>query len=244
MNKLNCIFLSFMGFFLLECKKENANCFTTTGKDEIEKRQITGFNSIKVNDKIDVFFSQSKDSSFRVEVMAGEHILPNIKTFVDGDFLVIENNSKCNFLRSYKRKISVHITAPHLIYIVNAGVGNFYTTDTIHENFVDYTIKNSGDINLKVNTKKIVGHMHGAGDVELSGIANEHLVNSTGQSFIRAENLFTGYSEIHYRSSGEARVYVAGLLDVSISASGNVYYRGNPNTVLVKNSGTGKLIKE
>ena len=231
-------------FFIFSCKKDGENsCPISAGEETTEIRKVSDFHSIKMSDKFDVYFLQSKDSSYALEIQAGENIIPNIITEKDGDYLIIRNEIKCNFLRSYKNKIKIIIKSPHLKNIINDGVGNFYSLDTIIEEKMDYYIQNSGDIELKVKTKRILGHMHGAGDIYLSGFADNHLVNSVGQSFIRAQDLITGYSEVHFRSSGEARISVSGLLDVRILASGNVYYGGNPASVIFDKSGTGNLIK-
>lgn len=226
------------------CKKENlCDCVKGSGSSTVEKRELRGFTTLKIEDKVDVYFYQTADSSYEVTVEAGKHLLKLIKTNVVNGELQIKNDNKCGFMRSYKKdKIIVHVKAPHLYYITSDATGNFYSATTITDSILEYDIKSSGNINLDVNCAKVLGHMHGAGDVTLTGFTSTHYVASTGQSFINAESMVAGYTYIYYNSSGKAKVNVTGQLDAEITGSGNVYYTGNPGTVSVKTFGKGQLL--
>src|ERR1700741_3052417 len=219
---ISCIFTLLV---LFSCKKENlCDCFKGTGKPGSEIRDLRNFTRINMEDKVDVYFYQSTDSSYEVKVEAGKHLLKLVKTNVVNGELQIRNDNKCGFMRSYKKeKIIIHVKAPHLYYITNNAVGNFYSATTITGDTLEYDIKNSGDINLDVNCYKVLGHMHGAGDVTLTGSVFNHSVSSVGQSFIKAESLVAAYTFIYYNASGEAKVNVTGQLDAEIHGSGNVY---------------------
>jgi hypothetical protein len=226
------------------CKKENlCDCFKGTGKPATETRELKAFSRIEMEDKLDVYFTQSSDSSYGVTIEGGKHLLKLIKLEVVGNELRIRNDNKCDFMRNYKKgHIKVHVKAPGLTYITNKSVGNFYSENTLTGDVIEYDIQNSGNVTLSVNCNAVNGHLHGAGDATVSGSTLNNSIHSTGQSFINTENLSTPFSYIYYNSSGEAKIYATGEILAEIYGSGNVYYRGNPGIITVKAYGKGKLI--
>ena len=70
----------------------------TNGNMIIETRQLSDFNTIHINDNIDINMIKS-DSSF-IEIRAGENLMPNIISEVVDDILIIKNEKSpvCNRL--------------------------------------------------------------------------------------------------------------------------------------------------
>jgi hypothetical protein len=226
------------------CKKENlCDCFKGTGQPSVETREVATFSRIEMEDKLDVYFTQSSDSSYGITIEGGKHLLKLIKTEVVGDELRIRNNNTCDFMRSYKKShIKVHVKAPRLTYITNKSVGNFYSENTITGDVIEYEVRNSGNVSLIVNCNAVNGHFHGAGDAFVSGVTLNNSIHSTGQSFINTSDLNTPFTFIYYNSSGEARIFASGEILAELHGSGNVYYRGNPSIINVKTFGKGQLI--
>lgn len=241
------ILLFLAGFFFLfnGCKKENrCDCFKSRGSDVLETRRVANFTTMRVLDKIDVYFTQ--DSTITepiITVKTGKNLLSNITTKVGENELRIENNNKCNFVRGANNDVTVYVTAPYVKYFIQDGVGNIFGTNTVIQDSVDCNIRNSGDIHLDVKTRCVVSHTHGVGDLYVSGTANSFFANIVGQGFIRAEGFAASYGYIYYKSNGEAKVNITGQLDGEIASTGNLYYTGNPPVVNVKITGKGKLIK-
>src|ERR1035437_4176093 len=78
------------------CKKENlCDCIKRTGAIVTETRTINGFDSIVVQDNMNVFIIQ--DPNFEVKVEAGKNIVPLITTSVVNGTLTISNNNRCNW---------------------------------------------------------------------------------------------------------------------------------------------------
>ncbi len=247
MMKSPHILIVLAGFFLLfnSCKKANrCDCFKPRGETVIERRNLDNFYSLRALDKIDIYFTQdSTITTPYVEVKTGKNLVANVATVVKDGELKIENNNKCNFVRGKHNDITVYVTAPYVKYFIQDGVGSIFGTNTVIQDSVDCTIRNSGDIHLDVKTRCVVGNMHGIGDLYLAGVANSFFTNTVGQGFIYAKDFIPGYSYVYYRSNGEARVTASGQLDVEIASTGNVYYTGNPTVVNLKKTGTGKLVK-
>jgi hypothetical protein len=232
--------------FFTSCKKQNeCDCFKSRGSEQTDVRIITKpFNTIESFDKIDVYYIQDTTATqLTVSVETGSNLMSNISTDVSDSVLQIKNNNKCNFVRGSHNGITVYITAPHVTYFIQEGVGTMYSQNTITEKNIDYNIRNAGDIHLTVNAGTVTGHLYGAGDCYLSGNSQNHLVNATGECFINAQDLQTSYCFIIYKSTGQAKVNVGGELDASIQYTGDIYYSGAVSVIHQTITGSGQLLK-
>src|SRR3972149_5567093 len=84
------------------CKKDKPDCFKSTGDLVREQREVGDFSSMEVYNNVNVVISQ--DTLNQVIIEAGENLLEEITTEINGATLVIRNNNKCNWVRSYKKK--------------------------------------------------------------------------------------------------------------------------------------------
>jgi hypothetical protein len=229
------------------CKKEGgSNCLKTFGKEISQLRELAKFKKVETYNKITLTVIQGNEQ--KVEVIAGEHIISNIKTIVKDNVLLIEDVNACNFLRGYKHTLKVNITVPRIEKISNFGVGPI----TMKEGFVQDTIyihaENSGDIFVKGTFKTIESTSHGNGDIYLQGSCDKLAVYMNGINFLNAFELSVkGYLFIANLSLGNANLNTEGtsLVQYVISNSGNVRYKGNPGTIngRIDETAKGRLIK-
>lgn len=227
----------------LSCKKENrCDCLKRTGDIVTETRTVPPFDRIYAEDNVNVYITQ--DSVFEVKVEAGKHLIELVKTEVSDGQIKIMNKNRCNWARSYKPEINVYLHMPSVKYITSDATGNIKSLNTITTPQLDYRLMNLGDIELTVNNQDVVGHMHGAGDVFLHGNTYHHACNIVGNGFIHAEDLETNYTWILSNTSGNTYVRVHDLLQVSIAATGDIIYTGQPNTIDKVLTGKGRLIAQ
>jgi hypothetical protein len=212
------------------------------GKETTQSRTITTpFNTIQAFDKVFVYYKQdTTTSNILVSIEAYSGLMSSISTQVVDSVLQIRYNNSFNY-----DSVKVYVTAPHVTYFIQDGVGNIYSESTITENFIDYNVRNSGNMYLNLNVNTLMGHVFGIGDAHLSGVAQAHYVNVKGESFLYAKDLnVQAYCFLYYNATGEAHVHVKGQLDVSIEYTGNVYYSGNPAVINKQLGSSGKLIQE
>jgi hypothetical protein len=228
------------------CKKQNdCDCIKSRGAPTSETHVInTSFTMLQVFDKVDVYYIQDTNAiNGEVKIVTGKNLVSNISTEVVDGVLQIKDNNKCNFVRT-DNSVTVYVTAPHVYFFIQEGVGTLYTGNTIKQDSVVYSIRNSGDVHLNVNTKIMHGSVLGVGDIYLSGKVQFHLSNMIGECFMYAQDLqVVNYCFLDYKSTGEARVNVSGGLDVVLNYTGNIYYTGNPSVIHKSGSGNGQLIK-
>ncbi|MEO6883447.1 MAG: head GIN domain-containing protein [Bacteroidia bacterium] len=237
--------LLFLATSFYSCKKANVcDCFESTGSIESEIRQVPIFTSIYMENNENIYLTQG--ATQKIEVQAGKNLLPLISTEVNSEGeLDIKNYNICNFLRSYKKPINIYITMPRLTYVTNNGVGIIQSTNAFTTDTINVRTESSGDVHLIVNNTYVDGHMHGAGDVYLSGNTQEFSCNNVGNGFIYGSDLtVSNYAWLGLSTTGNAYLTINGLFQVLIHESGNVYYGGNPTEIKQIITGSGNLYKQ
>jgi hypothetical protein len=247
MNRQTQKFLIFLSIICLvpgtsSCKKENRwDFFKRTGEMVLETRELPPFTDIVVgNNKVNIFITQ--DSLFDIKVQAGEHLIGLVRTEVRNGKLYIDDDNKCNFMRSYKYPINIFIHMPNLFHILHDGSGTIQSTNTITSDTIDIITKSAGNVDLTVNCYKASTHLHSSADIFLSGTCHDNIIFATGNGFQYSEDLTSGYCWIFANTSGQIFVNVSGWLDVDIESLGDVYCKGGPGTINEQHNGPGKLI--
>jgi hypothetical protein len=242
MNKKKCFLflLPVLLIFLSGCKKENmCDCIKRTGKIITEKRMLNGFDMIAAEHNLNVFIIE--DSIYEVDVEAGENIVPLIRTEVVNGILFIRNRNRCNWTRSYKKPLNVYVHAPQIRYITSDGTGDIKSLNTLTAEEIHVQIKNSGNVEITVNNRKVFSHMHGSGDVTLHGSTEEHACSIGGTAYIYAADMETSYTYINTFTLGTSYVRARDLLICKMEEKGDTYCYGNPAVVQKEQLSTGQL---
>jgi len=225
---------------LCSCKKGNKwDCLNSTGEIIMEERAVTDFNEIRISDNINVILTQ--DTVNKVVMEAGENLLEKIEVEVNGVVLTLKNNNKCNWTRSYKKQINAYITVKDLATITHDGYGRVTGTNTIIMDSLVIHMNSNGDIELDIDADYFHADTHETGDLILSGKVWSFGVWTSGNTWIKCENLVSKYAYIQTNSTGDCNVHSNYLLDIVLNSIGNVNYSGNPSIVTIKNNGKGSV---
>lgn len=230
---------------LFSCKKENAcDCLKSTGEIITEKRNLECFNHIILNDKINLYVHPNSDTNI-VEIKAGENLTHMIKTEVSDSTVFISNDNKCNWVRSFKNAIDIHLYAKEIKIIDLEGSGSIFFMDTLYSDYFQIDIRNaSGSVNLLLNCREVfLGNHSGVADFTAAGDVKTAFLPHTSNAPVDCKSLqcIQIYGRNH--SKCNTHVNVKRLLSMDIEYLGNIYYYGSPNTIHTKNTGQGKLIK-
>lgn len=211
-----------------------------------EIRQTEDYNSIEINDNIDIHIFCNHPDAGKIEITGGEYLIPHISTEVKNSTLIIKNNNKWNWIRSFKKsKVTMNIYLDTLVHIIYNGVGELVTDNSIDcKHFTLESRDGMGkiDLNLNCDSASIIVHT-GAPDVFLSGKANYAHIYANGHGQINALNFNVDDLAVHARSTSNVFVSALYTLGVTIDYSGNVYYQNNPLILWVAENSTGQLIK-
>lgn len=223
---LLCVLLA---TFSLQCKKENmCDCIKRTGDVMTERREVGAFTDVYAKDNIRVVLVP--DSVEYIDVEAGEHLIPLIKTEVVSGELQIRNDNRCNFTRSYDKPINVyiHMLEGNLHKLVYEGTKSVTCTDTFHLDSLNLEIMSSGNVDLLLSTPRVDFHQLGVGDLTLQGRVDDLILYILGPGFVTTDELENNYTWIYTRGTGRITCAPTNSLTVTLEGYGSVYYRNTP----------------
>jgi hypothetical protein len=245
MNKL-FIFFSFSFVLFFSCKKENNPCFKSRGDTETERRELpSSIRIVTLENNINLFIVQ--DSSSYISLEAGENLLDFIDTQVEGNELTISNNNKCNFLRTYKKKINAYLHIADLDSIEMNGSGNLTIADTFYtDHFVFNLSRTTGDVDVVINCKSQSRfNLHnGASKVTARGISRYNIAYNSGSGWFYFDELSMVFSQVNSKSSGNCYVGKSRTMFILLNGSGDIVYSKEPESIEIwEHFGSGRLIK-
>lgn len=216
------------------CEKDN-NCVTGSGPYTSRNYSKPSYSSINIYGDADVFITKSSQSSIRIE--GEESILNVLNVSVTNDKLYIgENNCFEN-----ARKLKIYLSTASLNGVYVAGICNVYSPDNFVDNSFQAEISGTGTIDVNVNTQDFNSSISGDGTINLVGTANSHDVFISGEGIITSFDFITKSTDISVSGKGTIETHCTDKLDVTISGSCNVYYKGYPN-ITSDISGLGNII--
>lgn len=224
---------------LISCNKDGGTCLSNTGPIITQERSISDFDSIFVNDYVNLVLTQ--DTLNRVRVEAGQNIINGISTEVTDRRLFIYNNNECNWLRSYNKTITIYISVKNLAKLSYNSSGNVTTANALESNNLWVDVWGGcGTIDLKLNVYQgiFIEHM-GTADFKLHGICKINSIYAGDFGLFDCKDLETDYTYIKNYGSNDCYIKVTKYLDATIGSIGSIYYRGEPDTLYTNIYGSG-----
>jgi Putative auto-transporter adhesin, head GIN domain len=246
MKKAFFLFISFFTLTsILTAQHENWSSGWGNGKrvkgegpSVTETRNVTGFKGFESGISADVFLKQS--STFKVTVEGQKNVIDLLKTDLKGDMLKITFEKGYNV--SYREQLKIYIEAPSFEKLSMSGSGNVKAQNALTGSKIDIGISGSGDFDLD-NIKFVTTEFHisGSGDIEVSGETEKVAFHVSGSGDIKASDLKAQNVECHVSGSGNINCNAAKSLNALVSGSGDIRYKGKPETVKTKVSGSGDI---
>jgi Putative auto-transporter adhesin, head GIN domain len=187
-----------------------------SGKPTREVRPVTGFSAIDISSAINAEIAIG--AAERVEISGDDNLVPLVATEVNGKRLVIETRKRVR----PKLPLVARITALRLGALDVSGSSNV-ALHGVHEDRLALDLSGSAVIRGDGTVGQLDIDVSGSGSLELDQLAAE-----------RASVTVSG--------SGNVVLAVSRALDVHISGSATVTYRGDPE-VKQDISGSGRLVK-
>lgn len=226
------------------CNKEGGcDCLKSTGDDTSLEQSLPDFKTIRIYDLFQVYLTE--DTVNKILLKGGENILPFISYEISNDTLVLKNDNRCNWVRSYKRKIYAYISIKSLKEVILNGESDVFSIGTLHSDTLFINVWAgiaSGDLALDCEAFHLNLHAS-TGTYHLKGNVSFNYIYSVGNSYVYADSLKTSHAYITNRSTGDCYINANTWIDALIDGTGNVYYSGSAGTILLKQlGGTGNLI--
>ena len=99
----------FLLVFLLVSCGISEDCFKGNGNQVTQTFLLENFSKIKVYDGVGLVVKEG--SNYEVKVVTSDNIIDDLEVRLDGDMLVVKDNSSCNIARDYGQT-TVYVTIP------------------------------------------------------------------------------------------------------------------------------------
>lgn len=237
-----------LGIVLLfsSCRKEQwDDCFTSYGKIGKEKRIIPDFTRLVVGDNFHVVLMQDTTQPTFIELSGGKNMFKGIEATVKNGYLTIKNRNRCNFVRDYKKIITITINAKHLNAINLTAATSISSIGTLKLDYLNINHAALSDVFLNVNIDEISVNSINSGSTILTGKARVLKGSIEEISNLNAQNLVCEEVLIDSHTIWDCTINASKIIYVRIYNSGNIYYLNEPAfKELNVRTGKGDLIKK
>jgi hypothetical protein len=208
------------------------DCFKGNGNQVIQLFPLENFTKIKVYDGIGLVIKEG--TNYEVKVITSDNILENLEVKLQGNMLVVKDNSTCNIARDYGLT-TVYVTAPNITEIHSKtdqdirsdGVLNYSDLKLISIDLSDGA--GTGDFRLSLNTIHLYVESNNVSNFYLTGQSqNLHVFFSWGNGIFYGENLIVNIITIYHRGSNNIFLFPINSIEGNIYATGNVVLKNNP----------------
>jgi hypothetical protein len=233
-------------FLAISCKKaEDRACLKFVGDEASKTIPLEQTDSLYLYDNL--IYILVPDTSNFIELKGGENLLNHIECSNFNQKLEVRNNNKCNFLRSYKKKIEAYIHIKELKFIHFEGAEKLTNEDTLVSGELRVFIRDgAGPVDLTVDNSYLsIAVTHGWGDFTMHGKTTNAFLNCNTNSFCNTADLIVDNElRVYSNTGGDMLVNAEGtLFNATIKRDGNILYTGNPVSIELENEGNGELLK-
>lgn len=186
---------------------------------------LTGFNAVEINGQGELFIVQQEN--WTVSIEAEDNILENLDVRIENGMLIVEKRG-AGFFRNTK-PIKIYVGLPEINEIKINGFGSINSLEVIAAENLSLAIAGSGAINFILDVTELDLVLSGSGEANLKGKADRQELTISGSGNIKAFDLQTKETKISIFGSGDVDVFAEEILNVVISGSGNVLYKGSPS---------------
>jgi len=243
MNKFISFFSILFILHVISCENAPMDLFVEQGEKTMVSRSLPFFDIIEIEDVFDVYLVN--DSVFKVEIMTGENIIPEISTEVKDSILFIRNDIGARWSREYIKPV-LYIYFPGLRRLYLQEPSNLYTLDTLRcENLIVYALADLQlvDITVKTWNFQLRSSHTASGVYTIKGWTWNSYLSAYGGCTVNAGELETRYTHFVNHSIGDFTVNVVKSLEGEIFNTGNVFYTGSPENLDIESYSSGRAIK-
>jgi len=206
------------------------------------ERSTSDYDAISVSGWFDVDLVEGNEGELTIE---GEsNLLEYIKTEVKGGKLILRTEKGINLKPSnWNNGIRITVPVESVNSIALSGSGDIVGKKTIKTDRLSTAMSGSGDITLDVVASSVEASMSGAGDITLSGKTQDFEATISGSGDIKAFEMEADNVDATVSGSADIKVTAKKMLKARVSGSGDITYKGNPEKLDTKTSGSGDISK-
>lgn len=178
-----------------------------------------------------------------VEIHADEETMERIEVVQEGGRLKIKTKNNYGWGSWNSGKVTAYVTIKTLEGLSVSGSGGIVGKNTIKSGDIDLDVSGSGSIEMDLTATDVNISISGSGEVSLNGSGKRADVDISGSGKVQGETFSVDVFEADISGSGTCYITANSEIDADISGSGSIYYKGNPDRVNSRSSGSGKVKK-
>jgi hypothetical protein len=201
-----------------------------SGNIQTETRATAAFEAISIEYPGAEIILQPGDEAI-VEIKADDNLLPQLSTEVLAGRLTIksiETDWKSSVNPSQPVKIAITVKDLNEI-LLSAPVGNLEVND-LQTSTLKLVLSGGAQVRLnQIQVDLLDSDLSGAGDIQVSGTAEEVRLILSGLGNFNAAELKSNQAMVELSGMGDATVQVEQELTATITGAGSIKYLGNPH---------------
>jgi hypothetical protein len=237
--------LSIFGSLILltiSCSAQWGKTVKGNGNTVTIERSTDDYDEIGVSGWFDVDLVDGSEG--QITLRGEENLLEHIITEVKDGKLSIRVEKGYNLKpSSWKEGIAITVPVEKIRALALSGSGDIVSKKTLRAESFSTAMSGSGDITLKLEVGSLSTSMSGSGDITLSGTTKDFEATISGSGDIKAYDLEADNVDATVSGSADIKVTAHKMLKARVSGSGDISYRGNPEKIDTKTSGSGDISK-
>jgi hypothetical protein len=246
--------LYFLLLILISSCGISEDCFKGNGNPITQTFPLENFTKIKVYDGVGLVVKEGPN--YEVKVVTSDNIIDDLEVRLDGDMLVVKDNSSCNIARDYGQT-TVYVTIPDgtILPLIQELELHCKTEQKIQSDGVLHSPivrlfsidvsdgAGTGDFYIAVDNLQFVVENNNVSNFYITGHSNEMLLNFYfGNGRFYGKDLHVELIKVYHRGSNDMFVYPVQKIEGVINATGNVVLENIPPIIDVEEVFRGRLI--
>jgi hypothetical protein len=241
MKKLGAIV--FAGILSISCSAQWGKTIKGNGNNVTIERTTRDYDGVAVSGWFDVDLVAGDEG--QITLQGEENLLEYILTEVKDGKLVIKTEKGVNLkTSSWKSEIRITVPVAAINSVSMSGSGDIVGKTKIKSERFSTAMSGSGNITLDIDTGSLSASMSGSGDITLNGSTTDLEATISGSGDIDAYDLQADHVNATVSGSADIHVTANKSIKARVSGSGDISYRGNPDKIDTKTSGSGDISKE
>ncbi len=203
---------------------------------------ISDYVEIDAGGTAEIIYEQQTVKGPYLQVNVDDNILPLLDIKVEDNKLVIRTKDNSNIQPS---RFKIYTNSNNIEKVRLSGSGEVHLKGEVNSKNLKVNISGSGDIVAdSLYCERFDMAVSGSGTARLKGASNESKFTITGSGDIKGYNFSVQDLDSKVTGSGNIQITVGESLNATVTGSGDLRYRGNPQTVDTKVTGSGTIRKD
>ena len=229
MKKLSILIL----ILIFGCSKPS-DCIESAGNEITKEFSVASFDKIKIYKGLNLIITQG--ATQKIEVQTGENLIDNIEVKTEDGFLILRDNTTCNWVREYGQT-TIYVTTPTLTDIFcktekTISSNGILTFPILRLNAMDLTDgAATGDFNVQIVNNQLIIDTNNVANFYISGKTKDFQANFyEGNGRIEAANLLAENINVFHRGSNDMILNPQIKMTGKMVSTGNIICK-NPNVI-------------